>query len=123
VTWLIEGEGRSVFFAGDTRKITALDELSKRVPHLDLALLPVNGLHAMGKQVVMTAEQAATLTATLDPEVVVPIHSAFRGSWFTETFILSFHGTADQFLAAVKARAPRTKGVILAPGELLVLTP
>jgi L-ascorbate metabolism protein UlaG (beta-lactamase superfamily) len=122
VTWLIEGEGRSVFFAGDTLKIPALDEISRRVPHLDLALLPVNGLHAMGKQVVMTAQEAAALTATLKPEVVVPIHYAFRGSWFTETFILSFHGTADEFLNAAKAAAPQTKVVILSPGESLTLT-
>ena len=123
VTWLIQGEGRSVFFAGDTLKIPALDEILQRVPHLDLALLPVNGLHAMGTQVVMSADEAAALTATLKPEVVVPTHYAFRGSWFTETFILSFHGTPQQFLAAVAVAAPTTKAVMLAPGEVLVLAP
>jgi L-ascorbate metabolism protein UlaG (beta-lactamase superfamily) len=123
VTWIIEGEGRAVYFGGDTLKIPALDEIHQRVPRLDLALLPVNGLHAMGKQVVMTADEAAALTATLKPAVVVPLHYAFRGSWFTETFILSFHGTPEQFLTAVAVAAPETRAVMLAPGELLVLAP
>lgn len=121
VTWVITGAGRTVFFGGDSLKVPALDEVATRLPRLDLALVPINGLRAVGHQVVMSAEEAAALTATLRPDVVVPMHYAYRGSWFSDTFILSYDGTPERFVAAVKARAPQSRAVVLSPGEALRL--
>lgn len=119
-TYVLQGKGRTVYFGGDTLKIPALDALSKRFPHIDAAFLPINGLRAVGRQQVMTADEAAALTAQLRPGVVVPIHYAFRGGWFSEIF-LSYDGPHDAsgFAAAAKARAPGTQVRVLAPGETL----
>ena len=65
---MISGGGRSVYFAGDTLLIPELRTLTDRYGPLDVALLPINGLHirmAGNKQVVMNAEEAAELTAIL----------------------------------------------------------
>ena len=78
VTYVISGGGHSVYFAGDTLLVPQLRTLTDRYGPLDVALLPVNGLHirmAGNKQVVMNAEQAAELTAALRPKLAVPQHS------------------------------------------------
>ena len=66
----------------------------------------------------MNAEEAAQLTDKLHAKVAVPIHYAFRGSWFTDTFILGYDGTPARFAAAL---SPSTVVRVLAPGERLAL--
>lgn len=121
VTFVLEGKGNTVFFGADTLRIAALDEVAERFPQIDLALLPVNGLRAVGNQVVMSADEAAELTAVLHPSVAVPIHYAFRGGWFTENVILSYEGTPRAFTRAARRRAPETRAVVLQTGQELVL--
>jgi L-ascorbate metabolism protein UlaG (beta-lactamase superfamily) len=121
VTFVLEGKGNTVFFGADTLRIAALDEVAERFPRIDLALLPVNGLRAVGNQVVMSAGEAAELTAVLHPSVAVPIHYAFRGGWFTENVVLAYDGTPDAFVAAARRRAPETRAVVLPTGQELVL--
>lgn len=123
VTFVIQANGATVYFGADTRLIPELDELPKRFPSIQLALLAVNGLSVMGEQVVMNAEQAAELAGRLGAEAAVPIHYRFHGSWFTDSFILSYDGTPERFLTAVKTRAPETKGIVLEPGQVLSLAP
>jgi L-ascorbate metabolism protein UlaG (beta-lactamase superfamily) len=123
VTFVIQANGATVYFGADTRLIPELDELPKRFPSIQLALLAVNGLSVMGEQVVMNAEQAAELAARLGAEAAVPIHYRFHGSWFTDSFILSYDGTPERFLAAVKTSAPATQGLVLEPGQVLRLAP
>jgi L-ascorbate metabolism protein UlaG (beta-lactamase superfamily) len=121
VTFVLQAHGTTVYFGGDTRLIPALDEIPLRFPSIQLALLPVNGLHVMRSQVVMTAEEAARFAATLNAEVVVPIHYRFHGSWFTDTFILGYDGTPERFAKAVTGVAPRTVARVLETGERLRL--
>src|SRR5215468_1413714 len=80
VSFVVEGAGQRAFFGGDTLRIPALDEVARRYPRIDLALLPVNGLAirpAFNRQIVMTAEEAAELAGVLRPLVAVPIHYAY----------------------------------------------
>jgi len=119
VTFVLQRGGATVFFGADTRRIAALDELPRRFPEIDVALLPINGLRAFGRQVVMTAEEAAELAATLHAAVAVPIHYTFRGGWFTDTFVLGYDGTPERFRTAVARAAPATQARVLAPGERL----
>jgi L-ascorbate metabolism protein UlaG (beta-lactamase superfamily) len=121
VTFMIQANGATVYFGADTRLIPDLDELPKRFPSVQLALLSVNGLHVMGEQVVMNAEQAAELAGKLGAEVAVPIHYRFHGSWFTDSFVLSYDGTPERFVAAVLAHAPATAARVLEPGQVLRL--
>ena len=123
VTFLIQANGSTVYFGADTLLIPELDALPKRFPSIQLALLAVNGLSVLGEQVVMNAEQAAELAGRLGAQVAVPIHYRFHGSWFTDGFILSYDGTPERFLTAVKNHAPATKGFMLEPGQTLRLTP
>ena len=123
VTFVIQANGSTVYFGADTRFTRELDELAKRFPSIQLALLPINGLSVMGEQVVMNAEEAATLAGRLGAEVAVPIHYRFHGSWFTDSFILSYDGSPGRFITALKGRAPATKGLVLEPGQTLGLAP
>ena len=123
VTFVIQANGSTVFFGADTRPTPELDELPERFPSVQLALLSVNGLHVLGEQAVMNAEQAADFAKRLNAEVAVPIHYRFHGSWFTDGLILSYDGTPERFVAATKARAPATASFVLEPGQELRLAP
>src|SRR5262245_27484753 len=64
VCFVVEGADLRVFFGADTLRSAELDEVARRYPLVDLALLPINGLAirpAFNRRVVMTAEQAAEL--------------------------------------------------------------
>jgi len=121
VTYVLEGKGSTVFFGADTELIPELDEVPKRFPKIDVALLPVNGLHAFGKQVVMTDQEAARLAGKLRAQIAIPIHYAFKGGWLSDTFFLSYHGTPEGFMRAALATAPETQVRILPPGQRLVI--
>lgn len=121
-TYVIEMGGYTVYFGGDTRLIPELHEIPKKFPNIDLALLAVNGLTVTGAgPMVMNAQEAAELVALLHAKVAVPMHYAFHGSWFTDTFILSYTGTPADFVTAVHEKAPSTKVHVLVPGAPLVL--
>jgi L-ascorbate metabolism protein UlaG (beta-lactamase superfamily) len=121
VTFVLQAHGATVYFGGDTRLIPSLAEIPRRFPSIQLALLPVNGLHVMRSQVVMNAEEAARFAAMLNAEVAVPIHYRFHGSFFTDTFILDYDGTPERFAKAVTGVAPNTVARILETGERLRL--
>jgi len=123
VTFVIEANGRTVYFGADTLLIPELRDLPGRFAGFDLALLSVNGLRVMGTPVVMSAEEAAELAGILKPSVAVPIHYAFTGSAFTDTLILSRNGTPDRFVVAARRSAPDTDVRVLPPGQRLVIGP
>jgi L-ascorbate metabolism protein UlaG (beta-lactamase superfamily) len=122
ITFVIQANGSTVYFGGDSKLIPELRELPKRFPSIQLALLSINGLKVLGEQVVMNAEEAAELAGLIGAEVVVPMHYRFKGSWFTDSFILSYDGTPERFLEAVEKMASDVKAIVLEPGEILQLT-
>jgi L-ascorbate metabolism protein UlaG (beta-lactamase superfamily) len=124
VTFILGGAASTVFFGADTRHIPELAEIAHRFPDIDLALLPVNGLAirpALNKQVVMTAMEAAALTATLRPRIAVPIHYAFTGGPVFDRLILKLDRDPRHYRDAAADLAPDTTVRILAPGESLAL--
>jgi L-ascorbate metabolism protein UlaG (beta-lactamase superfamily) len=123
ITFLLEAHGLRVFFGGDSLLTDELREAAKKVAPVDLALPAVNGLRAMGSQKVMNAEEAAELVSLLHARVAVPTHYTFKGSWFTDTFILGYDGTPERFVAAAAKVAPETQTRVLAPGERLSIGP
>lgn len=122
ITFVIQANASTVFFGGDSKLIPELRELSRRFPSIRLALLSVNGLRVLGEQVVMNPEEAAELAGLLGAEVAVPMHYRFKGSWFTDTFILGYDGGPERFVEAVKKSASSTQARVLEPGEVLHLT-
>ncbi|MGH9105776.1 MAG: MBL fold metallo-hydrolase, partial [Acidimicrobiales bacterium] len=90
VTFVLQGGGHTIYFAGDTMVIPELYELPGRFGHIDIALLPTNGLQIrpqMNKQVVMNAREAAELTSMLKPDLASPHHYAYTGGGFADHFI------------------------------------
>jgi L-ascorbate metabolism protein UlaG (beta-lactamase superfamily) len=124
ITFVLQSAGTTVFFGADTLRIPELDEVARRFPSVDLALLPVNGLRirpAFNRQVVMSAEQAAEYCAVLRPKVAVPIHYAFTAGPVRDRLLLGYDGTPERFQRAAAQRAPETTVRVLEPGDPLVL--
>ena len=124
VTYVLQGDGRTVFFGADTLRIPELNQVRTRFGDIDLALLPINGLTIrplFNKQVVMNAAQAAELTATLHPRLAVPIHYAFTAGPVRERLLLKLDARTPPYTDAVADLAPDTHVHVLEPGQALDL--
>lgn len=125
VTFVLRADGHTVFFGADTLRIAELDEIARRFPDLELALLPVNGLRirpALNKQVVMDAVEAADLARALRPRVAVPIHYAFSSGPLGDRLMTKGdRAGADHFRAAAADLAPDTTVQILPTGHEFAL--
>ncbi|WP_432840483.1 MBL fold metallo-hydrolase [Dactylosporangium sp. CA-092794] len=120
ITYVIQGGDRTVWFGGDTLKIPELDTLPDRFGRFDLALFPTNGLRIRplgGRQVVMSATEAAELAATLRPTVAVPHHYAFTSGWLGNRQITQGEREPLRFAGAVAALAPDTIVRVVLPGQ------
>lgn len=125
-TFVLSRQDTTVYFAGDSLYIPELDEIPHRFGHLTVALLPTNGLRIrplLNRKVVMDAEDAARLTAVLDPDVVVPHHYAFSSGPVGDRLLTSKDRDPDNYRRAAARLAPRTEVRILPPGRRTVITP
>lgn len=124
VGYVLQREGFTVYFAGDTMLIPALAEIGQRFPRIDVALLPINGLKVFNKQVVMNPEEAAELCGLLAPRIAIPTHYAFKGGMMDALFLRYFdrrERLPQIFRETVKQRAPKTRVEILTPGTTFTL--
>jgi len=122
VTYVLEYDGFTVYFGGDTLFIPELSEIATRFPQIDLALLSVNGLRIrplLNRKVVMDPQEAAQLCRMLHPRYAVPIHYAYTGGPIGDRLLVKHDGTAEAFAQAAAQLAPQTTVRILAPGEPL----
>jgi L-ascorbate metabolism protein UlaG (beta-lactamase superfamily) len=119
VTFVIQGGGRAVFFGGDSLRVPELDTIPDRFGHVDLAILPTNGLciRPMNlQQVVMNAEEAAGLTAVLNPTLAVPHHYAFHSGWLGDRMITKGDRDPRPYADAVARIAPKVDVRLVLPG-------
>jgi L-ascorbate metabolism protein UlaG (beta-lactamase superfamily) len=124
VTFVIQGGGRTVFFGGDSLRVPELDTVPDRFGHVDLAILPTNGLciRPMNlRQVVMDAEQAAGLTAVLKPTLAVPHHYAFHSGWLGDRMITKGDQDPRHYAAAVARIAPQIDVRLVLPGTAVTV--
>jgi L-ascorbate metabolism protein UlaG (beta-lactamase superfamily) len=125
VTYLLQADGRTVFFGADTRRIPELDEIARRFPAIDLALMPINGLTSRpqrNRQEVMDAAQAAELTGLLHPRLAVPIHYAYTAGALGDRVLVKLdRNHPDHYRDAAGDLAPGTEVHILNTGQLLTL--
>jgi len=98
---VIEGEGKTVYHAGDTGIFGDM-RLIGELFTLDLALIPIGGYYTMG------AKEAAEAVKLLNPRAVIPMHY--------KTFPVLAQ-SADEFVRNVKEKIPDVKVVVLKPGE------
>ena len=125
IGFVLQAYGFTVYFGGDTLLIPELDEIPRRFPDIDVAVVPINGLRVFGKQVAMNPIEAAQLCAKMQPSVAVPTHYAFNGG-VTDLFMLSYFAEREKlpeiFRDAVKQYAPATRAVVLDPGKSVSLS-
>jgi L-ascorbate metabolism protein UlaG (beta-lactamase superfamily) len=124
VTLVLQADHRTVYFGADTLLIPELSEVADRFRHIDLALLPINGLRIrpmLNKQVVMDAREAAVLTGLLRPEHAVPTHYAFTGGPLGDRLLVKHDGRPEVYASEAAELAPDTQVHVLAPGRPLVL--
>jgi L-ascorbate metabolism protein UlaG (beta-lactamase superfamily) len=121
IGFILQALDLTVYFAGDTAFIPQLAEIAQRFPRIDIALLPINGLRVLGKQVVMDPVQAAELCAQLRPRYAIPTHYAFKGGAVMDALFLKYYAEQphlpELFQDAVRERAPDTEVIVLEPGE------
>jgi L-ascorbate metabolism protein UlaG (beta-lactamase superfamily) len=115
--YMVDGEGRRVYFAGDTDLFEGMKELAG---DLDVALLPVAGwgthLHAGH----LDPRRAAEAAAIMRPRVAVPIH------WGT-LLRVGLHRRRPElltdppreFVECLADLAPSVRPAVLQPGETL----
>ncbi len=119
VTFVLQGGGRTVFFGGDSLRVPELDTIPDRFGPVDLAILPVNGLciRPMNRrQVVMSAQDAAGLTAALRPALAIPHHYAFHSGWLGDRMITQADQDPRHYAEAVARTAPQVDVRLVLPG-------
>ena len=120
ITFVVQGAGHTVYFAGDTTFIPELRELPLRFPAIDLALVPTNGLRLrplLNKKVVMDAQDAADLVALLQPRVAIPHHYAFTSGPIGDRILTKSDRDPAAFARAAVGTSPGVDVRILEPGE------
>jgi L-ascorbate metabolism protein UlaG (beta-lactamase superfamily) len=113
--YVIEGDGRSVYFAGDTDVFAEMSELAP----VDVALLPIWGWGPSLGAGHMDPERAAQAAALLDARLAIPIHwgtyyPIHHGAKGPPAFLGTPPGLFER---AVSVQAPATEVRVLAPGE------
>ncbi|MGW8066836.1 MBL fold metallo-hydrolase [Streptomyces ziwulingensis] len=120
VTFVLQAEGRTVFFGGDSLRVPELDTIPDRIGPVDLTILPTNGLcvRPLGmRQFVMDAEQAAGLTAALRPTLAIPHHYAFHSGRLGDQMMTKTNPDPRHYADAVARLAPGIEVRIALTGE------
>ena len=82
IMYMLQANGFTVYFGGDTLLIPELSEIPRRFGRVDVALLAINGLQIRflgNRQDVMNAQDAAEFCRIIRPRYAVPIHYTFTG--------------------------------------------
>ncbi len=85
VGYLIEVEGKTIYFAGDTDIIPEMQQLG----HIDVALLPCGDTYTMDNK------EAAEATKIIKPNAVIPMHTWDKS---VDAFKKGITGTSTKFV-------------------------
>jgi L-ascorbate metabolism protein UlaG (beta-lactamase superfamily) len=107
--FVIEAEGKHVYFAGDTYYGGFMKEIGKKFS-LDLALMPVTTFRI---PMTMGEKSAARAVEALRPRTVIPIHLGI----LPRSPLLRTGHTAEGFSKRVRAVGGKTEVVLLREGE------
>jgi len=99
--FLIESEGKKLYFAGDTALTTDMQLLRDVWGPIDVALLPI------GSYFTMDADDAAVACRFIQPRTIVPMHY--------NTFPL-IEADLEHFKQRVAKESPDTEVVVIPPG-------
>ncbi|HXX22025.1 MAG TPA: MBL fold metallo-hydrolase [Terriglobia bacterium] len=107
--YVIEAEGKSIYFAGDTYSRGFMKEIGARFK-LDLALLPVATFRI---PMTMGEKSAVRAVEALSPQTVIPIHLGI----VPRSPLLRTHESAEGFRKRIHDAGLRTEVRILREGE------
>ena len=102
VGFVIKGEGRTIYHAGDTALFSDMALIPRLYGPVDVALLPIGGYYTMGPL------EAAEAVALIKPKAVVPMHYG--------TFPVLVRD-AGEFAKLVSEKSPETDVIALRPGD------
>jgi len=98
--------GLKIYHSGDTGLMTDMKTVIGDFYEPDVAILPIGGVYTMGPK------EAAYACKLIRPKVVIPEHYG--------TFPMLVQ-SADEFVGFVRDYAPKTKAVVMNPGEVVVV--
>lgn len=115
-SWMIAGDKRRVFFAGDTGYTSSLREIARRLGPPDLAALPIGGYsdYRVHHPNHLNPEEAVRVLEDLGAALMVPMH------W--GTFDLNrepFREPPTRLLAEAQRRGLEDRIAILSPGQTI----
>jgi len=103
VGFIIRGEGKTVYHAGDTGLFGDMSLIGE-IYGVDVALLPIGDYYTMG------ALEAAEAVRLLKPKTVIPMHYQT---------LPELAQTPQEFIQQARKRAPEVEIAVLKPGETL----
>ncbi|GAA3817031.1 MBL fold metallo-hydrolase [Sphaerisporangium flaviroseum] len=109
-SWVVTGESRRVFYAGDSGYFEGYAGIGARHGPFDLTLMPIGAYNAAWPDIHMDPEEAVNAHIDLGGALMLPVHWA--------TFTLALHPwaePADRLWREAKARDARI--VVPRPGE------
>lgn len=113
-----------MYISGDTLVHDDLNEIPKRCPGVDLALLHLGGTRIMGVMLTMDDEQGVEIMRIIDPEKAIPIHyndydvfkspledfkKAAEEAGLSDRLIYLAHGESYNFRAKARSGAARAE--------------
>lgn len=99
---------RRIYITGDTLIIDELQEIPRRFPDIDLALLHLGGTRVLGILVSMDADQGVEAMRIIDPALAIPIH-------YNDYDV--FTSSLEDFLAAAEQAGVRDRVRVLRHGD------
>ena len=111
--FIIEMDGKKIYFTGDTKLFDELKTFSAR--NIDLMLMPYAGTPVIGN--IWTLEDAAQAVAWVKPKVCIPIHMETFGHWVTGRPSTP----PEPFRDLLTSQTSITRCLILRPGDTMSL--
>ena len=112
--YVLQAQEAVVYAAGDTRYFSGLEEIARRFPRLDVAILPVGGLRLLGVLTEMGPREATRAVETLQPRRVIPVHYAATGLPLIHWTV---RNATDKLRRALRATGLEDRLVVLTTGE------
>ncbi len=101
-------ETQRLYFTGDTLIIDELQEIPRRFPDIDLALLHLGGTRVLGILVSMDAAQGVEAMRIVDPALAIPVH-------YNDYDV--FTSSLEEFLQAAQEAGLRERVHVLRHGD------
>ncbi len=74
--YVLSSTGMRIFYGGEARDIEPLRAYRKKHPPVDVVLAPTNGVHFLGRKLVMNPKDLITAAQVLESQIIIPIHDA-----------------------------------------------